>query len=195
MVSRDGGGTWSRATERPTYVGAVATSTKASSIAFVVELADRRATKWEVAGTKNGTTWTREPTPCADTEIPHLAVGGDGVSLMLVCAADAGDHVYVSGNGGRAWTETVPLPSAGRVGALSSFGSDSTFVVGKSTAVGPGWDKGPLTYPTLDQWAYQPRPQPIGDVRAFAFAPGGVMYFAASTGVWYQHAGLRERRT
>jgi hypothetical protein len=196
MVSRDGGLTWSRATERPTYVGAVATSTKTSSIAFVVELADRRATKWEVAGTKNGTTWTREPTPCADAEFPRLAVGGDGVSLMLVCAADARDHVYVSGNGGREWTETVPLPSEGRVGALSAFdGADSTFVVGKSTTVGPGWDKGPLVYPVLEQWAWKVRPQPVGDVRAFAFAPGAVMYFAASTGVWYQHNALRERRT
>jgi hypothetical protein len=196
MVSRDDGRTWTRATERPRYIAAVATSTKAPGIAYVAELPNARPNRWEIAGTTNGGRWMHALTPCPDFSGPLLAVGGDGTSLMLVCSFDASDRVFVSGNAGRTWTETVPLPSPGRVRAVASFnGADSTFVVGKNTTVGPGWDKGPLLYPVLDQWEWKARPQPVGDVWAFAFAPGAVMYFAASTGVWYQHNGLRERRT
>ena len=75
-------------------------------------------------------------------------------------------------------------------------GTDSGFVVGKRTAVGPGWSKGPLDYPVLDQWRWQAHPQPIGDVYAFAAVPGG-MYFSSATGVYFEdhRSGLRELRS
>jgi len=196
VASDDGGRTWTRAIPWPAYVDAVAVSPKSAKAAYVVELPVGSSGSPEIAYTANGATWTREPTPCPSSAGSQLAVGGDGVSLMLVCSVSARDRVFVSGNRGRTWTETVALPSKGRVSALSSYdGADSAFVVGLTATVRPGWANGPLTYPTLDQWAYKDRPQPIGDVRAFAFAPGAVMYFAASTGVWYDHDGVRLLRT
>jgi hypothetical protein len=165
---------------------------------FAVEIPTSDQTQWEVAYTADGHSWARNSTPCAESSGVHLAVGGNRLSLMLVCSVDAEDRVYVSSDRGATWTRTVALPPRGRVAALAAIeGTDASFVVGLRTAVGPGWSNGPLRYPVLDQWEWKVHPQPIGDVYAFASVPGAGTYFAAATGVYFDRdrTGKRELRT
>ncbi len=194
MTSDDDGFTWLQVAIKAADVGAVAVSK--SPVAVVAELISRTSKQWEIAETKPGIERIDGPTPCPASAVPRLAVGGDGSSLMLVCSVDTRDLVFVSADLGHSWTETVSLPPGGRVRALSSWdGSDATFEVGLSSVVGPGWEKGPLRYPVLGQWAWKARPQPIGAVRAFGLIPGGGSYFAAATGVWFDDGNVRELRT
>jgi len=196
MTSDDGGFTWLHAAINPADVGSADVGSVAVSKSpgvVAAELVSRTSKQWEIAQTKPGIQSIHGPTPCPASAVPRLAVGGDGSSLMLVCSVDTRDLVFVSADLGQSWTETVPLPPGGRVRALSSWdGSDATFEVGLS---GPGWEKGPLRYPVLGQWAWKDRPQPIGAVRAFALIPGGGSYFAAATGVWFDNGTVRELRT
>jgi len=196
VMSEDGGRTWNPVSLTAQWIGAIAVPERSSTSAFAVELPDRASTTWQVAGTIDGVTWSRVATPCRAAAIPRLAVGHNVASLMLVCSTDDADLVYVSPDRGAHWTKTVPLPPQGRVASIASVSSGS-FLVGKRTAVGPGWDKGPLGYPVLDQWEWKTHPQPIGDVYAFAPVPGAGVYFAASTGVYFDgdRTGQRQLRT
>ena len=198
LMTSSNGSTWTSTDVRqPYYIGSVAVAPISVDVAFVAALGDRHSTRWEIDGTSADMRVTHLPTPCPASAVPLLAVGGNNFSLMLVCKFDARDRVFVSHDRGREWEETVALPAAGRVAVVSALDDDAgtMFMVGMGTAVGPGWSKGPLKYPVLDQWEWSARPQPIGDVRAIAVAQGAFLYFAASTGVYFDHGTVRELRT